>query len=440
MRRSLPLLLSFIFAAGSACGNTGATAAAGSGSSASSGSGSASGSNVASGATGSANGGSGLTSTGASGRAGGGSGAPGGGSGAPGGGSGAAGGGSGAAATGGSATGASGTASGNDGGTGLAGVLGHPDPTIAYPTHPGYALYLAEEFSAPIDLDNDANWTWSDGALSEGSVRFEKSQIAFSSTVSDDSEPNHSGYMILSADNAPSGLMTGGMSYAENGTIGMKPQISGEFRTKYNNYRYGWYEARYKAPPSTEGNYIASLVVFRTPKTISWREIDVELTPDMPAMLGTNVYWENVTGTMGMGYLPQYADVGSDALPAIADHSQKFHVYAIEWMPAYIKWWVDGQLVRAKDATHGSNPNVTIPEKSTKILMNLWVFGRMGGFGGNDPSTNVYPMRAEYDYIRFYKSAGDTTYPCAPTPTCVTHDDNIRSKNNPNDGVTFNAN
>jgi hypothetical protein len=49
-------------------------------------------------------------------------------------------------------------------------------------------------------------------------------------------------------------------------------------------------------------------------------------------------------------------------------------------------------------------------------------------------------MRAEYDYIRFYKSVADTTYPCAPTPMCVTHDDNIRSKNNPNDGVTFNQN
>jgi endo-1,3-1,4-beta-glycanase ExoK len=231
------------------------------------------------------------------------------------------------------------------------------------------------------------------------------------------------------------------MSYAENGTLGSKPQISGEFRTKYNNYRYGWYEARYKPPPSTEGNYIASLVVFRTPKTIEWREIDVELTPNLPAMLGSNVYWEHITGTMGMGYLPQYADVGSDPLPAgIADHSQKFHVYAMEWTPAYIKWWVDGQLVRTKDATHGMNPNVTIPEKSTKILVNLWVFGRTSGFGGNDPSTNTYPMKAEYDYVRFYRSVGDTTYPCAPTPMCVTHDDNIRSKNNPSDGVTFNPN
>jgi endo-1,3-1,4-beta-glycanase ExoK len=412
LRQSLALLLSLGCVASAACGS-----AAGSGGSAS---GSGGGSGVA---TGNANGGNDAASSGGSGAAGSAIGS----------------GGSGVAATGGSGKGGTGSASGDDGGIGPAGVLGHPDPTITYSTHPGYTLYLAEEFDNPIDLDNDANWTWSDGALSEGSVRFEKSQITFSSTVTDDPEANHHGYMILTADNTPAGLVTRGMSWAENGTIGTEPQISGEFRTKYNNYRYGWYEARYKAPPTTEGNYIASLVVFRTPKTISWREIDVELTPDMPAKLGTNVYWENITGTMGMGYLAQYADVGSDPLPAIADHSQTFHVYAVEWMPTYVKWWVDGQLVRTKDAMHGNNPNVAIPEKSTKILMNLWVFGRTGGFGGNDPSTNAYPMKVEYDYFRFYRAAADTTYPCAPTPACVTHDDNIRSKNNPNDGVTFNA-
>jgi hypothetical protein len=57
-------------------------------------------------------------------------------------------------------------------------------------------------------------------------------------------------------------------------------------------------------------------------------------------------------------------------------------------------------------------------------------------FGGNDPSANVYPMHAEYDYVRFYKWDSDTTYPCAPTPACISHVDNVNSKNNPDDGVT----
>lgn len=37
-----------------------------------------------------------------------------------------------------------------------------------------------EEFNAPLDLDSDPVWTWSDGGLYEGAVRFVKEQISFS--------------------------------------------------------------------------------------------------------------------------------------------------------------------------------------------------------------------------------------------------------------------
>ena len=37
-----------------------------------------------------------------------------------------------------------------------------------------------EEFNAPLDLDSDPVWTWSDGGLYEGAVRFVKQQISFS--------------------------------------------------------------------------------------------------------------------------------------------------------------------------------------------------------------------------------------------------------------------
>ena len=35
-----------------------------------------------------------------------------------------------------------------------------------------------EEFNSPIDLDSDPIWTWSDGGLYEGAVRFVKEQIS----------------------------------------------------------------------------------------------------------------------------------------------------------------------------------------------------------------------------------------------------------------------
>ena len=42
-----------------------------------------------------------------------------------------------------------------------------------------------EEFNSPIDLDSDPIWTWSDGGLYEGAVRFVKEQISHSAAISD---------------------------------------------------------------------------------------------------------------------------------------------------------------------------------------------------------------------------------------------------------------
>ena len=58
-------------------------------------------------------------------------------------------------------------------------VSGHPDPSKTYPSYPGFTLALVEEFDSPLDLDSDPIWTWSDGGLFEGDVRFVKQQIRF---------------------------------------------------------------------------------------------------------------------------------------------------------------------------------------------------------------------------------------------------------------------
>lgn len=344
-------------------------------------------------------------------------------------------------ATSGSATGTSsgsgagsGTASSGTGG-GLAGVIGHPDPTITYPTHAGYSLYLAEEFNQPLDLDNDPNWAWSDGGLDEGSVRFVESQITFSG-----------GNMLITAINRAGDNVTP-ISFAENRTnFAPKDQLSGELRTKYNNYRYGWYEARYKPPTDMTGNFISSLFVFRTPKLQDWREIDIELTPagngsPGPAAVGTNVYFFGTPAAPnGMGTFNQAHSDGNEmvAIPGVTNNQAAFHVYAFEWTPAAINWYVDGAMVRTKKRTAA----VPIPEQSVKIFMNLWIFGTDNSFGGNTPENNAYPLTATYDYVRFYKLDDKTmepTYPCSPTPTCVLPADILESKNNPGDGVPNNC-
>jgi hypothetical protein len=345
-----------------------------------------------------------------------------------------------------SSSGAGSSSSSSGGSTGVncpPGVLGHCDPSVSYtPPVAGYTLALAEEFNSPIaDIDRDPNWAWSDGGLAEGDVRFVKNRI---------SVPGD-GYLYITAakPNTLPGITDStppAMSYAENGNVAAKPWLSGELRTKYNNYRYGWYEARFKPPPATTtnpasvaANYISTLFVFRTPRLLDWREIDVELTADganSPGLvgIGTNMYYRNNNGNNG--YDSGYAQDANVAFPtgaASPADTTDFHVYALHWTPTYVEWFVDGHSARKAMPT----AMVPIPDKATKLIMNLWLFAGTGFGGGND-SADMGTLTATYDYVRYYRSNLETTYPCSPTPSCVQAADIIESKNNPDDGVPDN--
>jgi hypothetical protein len=170
-----------------------------------------------------------------------------GGGGTPGTGGGGAGGAGGTPATG----GAGGT--GTDGGSCLPGVLGHPDCTqLAPPTYAGFTLYLDEDFSAPIDLVNDPIWTYSDGGQPEGDQRFVKDAITFTG-----------GNMVITATarNIASSRSCSELlpNVPNSSLVPNKPHASGEFRTKYNNFRYGRYETSFESPqgqPSGAGGCV----------------------------------------------------------------------------------------------------------------------------------------------------------------------------------------
>jgi hypothetical protein len=73
-----------------------------------------------------------------------------------------------------------------------------------------------------------------------------------------------------------------------------------------------------------------------------------------------------------------------------------------------------------------------VPKESAKIMMNLWVFGSPA-LGGGSPADNVYPIRAQYDWFRYYKWESDAMYPCSPLPSCLPAADLELAKNNLSD-------
>ena len=336
-------------------------------------------------------------------------------------------------------TGAAGVGAAGTTGTGgasscPAGVLGHCNAdTAAAPTHAGYTLALAEEFDNPIDLNNDPIWTWSDGSPADGQTRFRSSQITFAG-----------GKMVITAQ-PPAGcagatanpkcIPGGDTTYAEpnlnnaTGTISPMGIWSGEFRTHYNNYRYGWYEAKYHAPDANPGHetdvnlgggFLSTMFVFRSPKWQTWNEIDIELEPNVITNLAGNVVVAQGATSYPGGAAFDTA-MGLAAGYKISDE----HTYAFEWTPTKANWYVDGVM---SHTYMGGNP--PIPSKSAKIMMNLWVFD---GAHFGDSANNKYPISSEYEYFHFYRLTDKTqepTYPCSPTPTCLPASDLMFAQNN----------
>jgi beta-glucanase (GH16 family) len=94
-------------------------------------------------------------------------------------------------------------------------------------------------------------------------------------------------------------------------------------------------------------------------------------------------------------------------------------VYAFNWTANKVEWFLDGQSILAM--TTG------IPQLSAKIMMNLWIFS---GDHFGPSSMNQYPIKATYDYFRFYKLDSEAKYPCAAPPGCLDAADHTVSSQN----------
>lgn len=305
----------------------------------------------------------------------------------------------------------------------IEGVLGHPSTSQYYPQYPGFSLFLAEEFDEPLDLDNDPVWTWSDGGLAEGQTRFVKEQVKF-----------EDGKMKIVAEPNP-GIQVQNCSRASSMVFWEMPMVSAEMRTRFNWFRYGRYEVRLKTPsvqpgnPKINGNYISTMFIYRDANFHHWREIDFEITGDTGHAVTTNMIYAD--------YAPRWTPRIQHSLHLRTEENtrEEFHTYAFEWLPDGITWYIDDKVVRR--IKKGKLP---IPDKSAKIMMNLWIFGEHAYFGGREIKNNQYPLESEYDWVRFYKWNDDQDYPCSGlSTTCLADEDYFLSGNNPCDGQDQNG-
>jgi beta-glucanase (GH16 family) len=82
----------------------------------------------------------------------------------------------------------------------------------------------------------------------------------------------------------------------------------------------------------------------------------------------------------------------SGTLKGNVDYTKDFHIYALEWEPDELRWFVDGQLI------HSTKEG--IPHAPHYLILNTAVGGQ---WPGNPDDKTVFPQYHDIDYVRVYQ-------------------------------------
>ena len=157
---------------------------------------------------------------------------------------------------------------------------------------------------------------------------------------------------------------------------------------------YGRFEARIRVPYG-QGIWPAFWMLGNNIQKAGWPacgEIDImENIGREPSIIHGTIHGPGYSGASGIG--SQYS-LTSGAF------SDAFHVFAVEWEPNQIRWYVDGNLYQTRTPADLPTGSAWVFDHPHFILLNLAV----GGYWPGDPdSTTVFPQKMYVDYVRVYR-------------------------------------
>lgn len=165
--------------------------------------------------------------------------------------------------------------------------------------------------------------------------------------------------------------------------------------TGKGDWKYGYIEVRAKLPYG-KGTWPAIWMLPTLDRKLNW-PMDGEI--DIMEHVGYNM--GTVYGTIHTGkYNHRIGTQKSDSVE-VANIHQDFHVYAIDWGPEHISWFVDGQKFYTVYKNGDSRDGWPFDDKF-HLILNVAVGGDWGGKYGVD--NGIWPQRMEIDYVRVYKN------------------------------------
>lgn len=161
-------------------------------------------------------------------------------------------------------------------------------------------------------------------------------------------------------------------------------------------WKYGRIEVRAKLPKG-RGTWPAIWMLGTNITEVGWPacgEIDImEFVGHQPKTIHANIHTRSYNHVQG---------TGKGSTITIPDVSERLHLYAIEWEPDRIDFFVDGQRYFTFK-NEGTGEAAWPYDREHYLILNLAIGGAWGGQQGIDDT--IFPQRYEVDYVRVYSRA-----------------------------------
>ena len=157
---------------------------------------------------------------------------------------------------------------------------------------------------------------------------------------------------------------------------------------------YGRFEARIQLPAG-QGLWPAFWMLGANAGSVGWPacgEIDImENIGREPLTVHGTIHGPGYSGAGGLG--------ASFMSPDGTPFAGGYHVYAVEWEPTAIRWYVDGHLYETRSPSDLPAGARWVYDHDFFLLLNVAVGG---SWPGNPDASTTFPQRMKVDYVRVY--------------------------------------
>lgn len=254
-------------------------------------------------------------------------------------------------------------------------------PSVSSPSKSGWVLTWNDEFNGP------------DGSMPDG----KKWMIQVSGSGFGNNELE---YYTDRKDNIhleKGNLVITAKKEAFTGKDGVSRDFtSGRMQTKdHFTQQYGRFESRIKIPAG-QGLWPAFWMLGDNIDEVSWPtcgEIDI--------MENVGKEPSKIHGTLhGPGYSGESPLTGAYTLPDAKRFADDYHVFAVEWDPQQIRFYVDQKLYETQTIDSIPSSKRWVFDHPFFLLLNLAVGG---DWPGSPDSSTAFPAKMLVDYVRVYK-------------------------------------